>query len=128
MRRTVNESDKGKRFDQLALELLPSLSRAYVQKLIEEGRISVNRGVFKPGYRLRIGDKIATDFDLAELEQIESINLPILFENKDVIVIDKSAGVLSHARGRFRDERGYDLCQKPNRLILVATSIFGAAG
>lgn len=104
MQRTITERDKGKRLDQLTLGILTSLSRAYVQKLIDEQKVLVNNKLSKPGYRLRIGDKVHINFDLKELEQIESIDLPIIFEDQNVIVIDKPAGVISHARGRFWNE------------------------
>ncbi len=105
MRRlTVKDENGGKRLDVFATELLNSLSRAYVAKLIEGGRIQVNKDIQKPGYRLRIGDRILVDFKPEELEQIPDIDLPILYENDDVIVVNKPAGVISHSRGKYWNE------------------------
>jgi 23S rRNA pseudouridine1911/1915/1917 synthase len=103
-RRSVDDQAKGKRFDVVATEMLPSLSRAYVHTLIEDGRILLNGQTEKAGYKLRLGDMITTDFELSELEQIPDIDLPVLFENDDVIVVDKPAGVISHSRGKYWDE------------------------
>lgn len=100
----VTEDLKGKRADVLATETLPILSRAYIHKLFENGRITVNDQEAKAGYRLREGDSLHIDFDVDELETTEEIELPILYEDKDVLVIDKPAGVISHARGRFWNE------------------------
>jgi 23S rRNA pseudouridine1911/1915/1917 synthase len=89
----------------MAGELLPTLSRAYIQKLIEdEKRITINGEETKPGYKVRIGDKLKIDFDPSELEQIEDIDLPVLYEDDAVLVVNKPAGVISHARGKFWNE------------------------
>lgn len=100
----IDKETKGKRFDVTATEMLPMLSRAYVHALIEGKRILLNGGRVKPGYRLRLGDKITTDFDPKELDSIPDIDLPVLYENEDVVVIDKPVGVISHSRGRYWNE------------------------
>lgn len=100
----VTEELKGKRADLAATEALPSLSRAYVHKLFEDGRILLNGESIKPGHKLRLNEELAIDFDVSELEQIPDIDLPIIYEDDDILVIDKPAGVISHARGRFWNE------------------------
>ncbi len=90
----------GKRFDAAAALALPSLSRAYIQKLIEQGSITVNGELSKAGYKLREGDTLQIDSALLDLEQ-EVVDLPILYEDDDVLVINKPAGIISHARGRY---------------------------
>ena len=101
---TVDEDLKGKRADLAATEALPSLSRAYVHKLFDEERILLNDEPIKPGHKLRLGEKLKIDFDPSQLEQIADIDLPILYEDDDVLVVDKPAGVISHARGKFWNE------------------------
>jgi 23S rRNA pseudouridine1911/1915/1917 synthase len=100
----IDEKTKSKRFDVAATEMLPMLSRAYVHALIEGKRILLNGQQEKAGYKLRVGDKITTDFDEKELEQIPEIELPVLFENDDVIVVNKPEGIISHSRGRYWNE------------------------
>lgn len=92
------------RADVAAGEMLPSLSRSYIHRLFESGRITVNGELSKPGYRLRVGDELKTDFKESELDQIPVIDMPILYEDDDVLVVDKPAGVISHSRGKFWDE------------------------
>lgn len=89
------------RLDQYVAEQHPSLSRSYVSKLIEAGNVLVNDEAKKPGYRLRVSDAVVMNFDVQELEQIEDIELPILYEDKNVLVIDKPVGIISHSRGKF---------------------------
>jgi 23S rRNA pseudouridine1911/1915/1917 synthase len=97
----VDEETKGKRLDVTALSLLPTLSRAFVQRLIDERRITVNGQQEKSGYRLRSTDKITIDFELEDIEKIEDIELPILYQDDDIVVINKPVGVISHSRGRY---------------------------
>lgn len=84
--------------------MLPELSRAYVHVLIEGKRILLNGKQEKAGYKLREGDEITTDFDPKELDLIADIDLPVIFENDDVLVINKPAGIISHSRGRYWNE------------------------
>lgn len=100
----VDEESRGKRFDVVATEMLPMLSRAYVHVLIEGKRILLNGEKEKAGYKLRLGDKITTDFDPKEIDQIADIDLPILYEDDNVLVINKPEGVISHSRGRYWNE------------------------
>lgn len=98
---TVDEATRNKRLDIVVTSQFPSLSRAYVQKLIGEGKVLVNDAVERHGYRLKMGDKLKFDIDLDELQQIPDIDLPILFEDENVIVINKPAGIISHSRGKY---------------------------
>lgn len=100
----VDEELKGRRADVAAAAVLPTLSRAYVRRLIDDRRVLVNSAPVKPGHRLRLGDILTTDFDESELEIIPDIDLPVIYEDDDALVIDKPAGVISHARGRFWNE------------------------
>lgn len=79
----------------------PELSRSYIAKLIDAGEVLVNNEVRKPGYRLREHDSVKELFKLDVLQKIEDIDLPILYEDDNVMVIDKPAGVISHSRGKY---------------------------
>ncbi|PID31933.1 RNA pseudouridine synthase [Candidatus Saccharibacteria bacterium] len=98
------ELSKSKRLDQYVVERFPQLSRAYAVRLIEHGRVTVNGQTEKPGYKLRRTDQVEIDFDPSELDAIPDIELPVLYEDDDVVVVDKPSGVISHARGRYWDE------------------------
>lgn len=93
-----------KRLDQYVLERFPALSRSYASRLVTDGKVLVNGEVSKPGYKLRGHDKVVIDFDVATLEQIPDIDLPVLYEDNNVVVINKPAGVISHSRGRYWNE------------------------
>lgn len=100
----VSDELRGTRVDVASGNQLTALSRSYIARLIENGRITVNSKDTKAGYKLRAGDELVIDFDEKELDKIPDIDLPIIYEDNDVIVINKPAGVISHSRGRYWDE------------------------
>lgn len=93
------------RLDRRVVELVPSLSRASVQKLIDEGRVKVdNETQTKAGYKVKHGSKIKVDYDPDNLPAIPNIDLQVIYEDDDCVVIDKPLGVLSHSKGAFNPE------------------------
>lgn len=100
----IEEDSAGKRFDVVATEMLPMLSRAYVHVLIEGKRILLNGQQQKAGYKLRVDDVITTDFEESEIDDIADIDLSILYEDDNVLVINKPEGIISHSRGRYWNE------------------------
>ena len=87
----------GERMDKYIAEQC-RISRSYAQKLIEEGQVTVNSYPARASHRLDAGDKVIasipppTSISLAP----EAIPLKVVYEDKDVIVIDKPAGLLVH--------------------------------
>lgn len=104
MQSIVEEEQGGQRLDVFVASGMPRLSRAFIQKLCDSGRITVNGEVNKAGYKLRQGDKVEVDYDEAEFGRVEEIELPALYEDNDCIVINKPAGVLTHALGKHGNE------------------------
>ncbi len=100
--RIVAEKMRGTRLDQYLLISGIGLSRNKVIRLIKEGKILVNDKPAKPSYRIKPQDKIFARFEAEkELEIIpEDIPLNIVYEDEDLIVIDKPKGIIVHpARG-----------------------------
>jgi len=96
---------RAQRLDQKVVELIPDLSRGFAARLIEEGKVTVNKAVqTKAGYKLREGEEVVVDYDISQLEQIPDIELPVLYEDEDCVVICKPVGVLSHSKGAFNPE------------------------
>ncbi len=98
MKYTIQPEQAGKRLDQFVAEKMPELSRAYVQKLAESGKIIVNDSIHKVGYKIRADDVIEVIYD-DSARQIASIDLPVLYEDDDCVVINKPVGILTHALG-----------------------------
>jgi 23S rRNA pseudouridine1911/1915/1917 synthase len=94
----VTENDAKLRLDQLLAKRLPEYSRSRIQQLIRSGFVRLNEQTTRPRQMVRRGDKI----DLREppVEKIdvrpEPIPLDILFEDDDILVINKPAGLTVH--------------------------------
>jgi len=88
----------GARLDKHIADKFPELSRTYVQRLISEGGVKVNGHPARPGYKLAVGDKIAVVLPPVadELPLPEDIPLVILYEDGDLLVIDKPPGLTTH--------------------------------
>lgn len=103
-RLTVSEDAVGQRLDVFLAEQLPDLSRSFIKKLCDDGKVLVNNQPVRASNKLHEGDKISVDFEMSSLTDIPAIDLPILYEDDDVVVINKPAGVLTHSKGAFNPE------------------------
>lgn len=101
---TTTDEDTGKRLDVFVAEHMSRLSRAFIQKLAEQGSITVNDVAVKAGTKLREGQIVSVDYDQAQLDAMPLIDLPVLYEDDDCIVINKPVGVLTHAQGNLSTE------------------------
>jgi 23S rRNA pseudouridine1911/1915/1917 synthase len=97
------EPDIGSRADVFVARQYPEFSRSSLSALFDMDSVSVLGKPIKPSYKIRTGDKLAVEDELIN-RQPEAIELPILYEDKDVIVIDKPAGVLTHSKGALNQE------------------------
>ena len=92
-----------KRLDQALAKLHPELSRAYISKQIIDGRASVNGVVItKTGHIVSGSDKLILNLPLPS--NVEDISIPIIYEDDDLLVIDKPQGILTHAKGDHTNE------------------------
>lgn len=92
------------RLDVFLAGKFPAISRSFLQKLCSNDQILVNGEPQKSGYKLSPNDKVTVLYDMASIDEIEDIELPIIYQDDDVLVINKPAGVISHARGRYWNE------------------------
>lgn len=99
----INNSELPKRADVLLADSNPEYSRAALAKLFHMGNITKDGKILKPGDKLQPGKNFFADIEPINA-RAESIDIPIIFENDNIIVVDKPAGVISHARGRYWDE------------------------
>jgi len=95
----VAEAHRDERLDRWIVERRPNLSRARVQELIAEKLVLVNGAPAKAAYKLRAGDKVFVDAQERPplTAEPESIPLQILYEDEDVLVVDKPPGMSVHA-------------------------------
>ncbi len=105
---TVSADAAGQRLDQFLVAQLPDLSRARIQQLLRDGNALVNGLPAKPSLKLRGGEQITvTSGPPPPLRAIaEDIPLDIIYEDADLAVINKPAGMMVHAgAGATDDER-----------------------
>jgi len=95
---SVGPKGQGKRIDLLVAEKYPAQSRSRIQKLIFEKMILVNQKATKPGYKLRAKDRITIEIPPPEELEAEpqDIQLNIVHEDRDLLVINKEAGMVVH--------------------------------
>ena len=117
---SVNDDHAGRRLDQFLASQLPDISRARVQELIEQNKVLVNGSAAKPSLRLRDGEQIEI---LGEPSRPplratpQNIPLDIVYEDSDLAVIDKPAGMMVHAGAGSTDS-------ERNRGTLVNALLF----
>lgn len=94
----VNEENVGKRIDSFIPMVQEDISRSMVQKLIEQKNIKVNGKETKHSYKLKLNDEIeifvpeAKEIDL----KAQDIPLNVIYEDNDIIVINKPKGMVVH--------------------------------
>ena len=94
----VAEALAGERVDVALAEVEPSLSRAAARRLVESGAIRVSGEAVKPAYRLRNGDRVegALPEPVPDRLEPEAIPLEIVFEDAELVVVDKPPGMVVH--------------------------------
>lgn len=92
----VTEENSKKRVDVFLAELIDDFSRSYIQKGIEEGWVKVNGKTVKPNYKLKCGDVVEAQIPAPKALSLEPENIPldIIYEDQDIIVINKPRGMV----------------------------------
>ena len=95
---TVRDTSRGERLDRYLARELPQFSRVQLQRSIRSGLVRVNGEAVRPRDAVRSGDRIAiADPPVTKAaEEAENIPLKVLFEDDDLLVINKPAGLVVH--------------------------------
>ena len=95
---SVLDSDEGLRVDLVAAKQFPDYSRGHIQKWIKNGDLLVNNLEVKTKHSLQLNDIISVDFwEEPQLgDQPEAIPLDIIFEDEEIMIINKSVGMVVH--------------------------------
>jgi 23S rRNA pseudouridine1911/1915/1917 synthase len=95
---TVNDTEAGVRLDSYLAGHIEGWSRARLQRLIESGDVLVNTKVAKPAYKVSAGDEIEVELAPSPASEFTPENIPlnIVFEDDDLLVINKPAGLVVH--------------------------------
>jgi len=100
----ITEELEGERLDKALSLLIETLSRSYVSKLIKEDKVFVNGKPAKSSYNLKADDEVVFELPPSQEPNIVAENIPlnVLYEDKDVIVVNKPKGMVVHpAAGHY---------------------------
>ena len=104
---TVSEEQNGLRLDRALSELFPSHSRNFLATLVAGGRVSIDGApARKPAQRVETGQRVLIDVPAAAPSELESQDIPltVLYEDGDIVVIDKPAGLVVHPAAGHADQ------------------------
>lgn len=102
----VEQSYEGTRVDQYISDNISELSRTYIKKLIDDGKITVNAKQVKASYKLQEKDVVLVELPKPEPLEIEPQNIPldIVYEDDHVLIVHKAQGMVVHpAPGNYKD-------------------------
>lgn len=101
----VDENDDNKRLDSYLAEITSDLSRSKIQAYIKSGFVKINDSDKKASYILKEGDKIFFEFpeDKNLSIQPQNINLDIVYEDDNMLVVNKPSGMLTHPTATERE-------------------------
>lgn len=100
----VEKEDTSKRLDVYLSEKNADITRSYIKNLIDEGKVLVNSKKVKSGYKVKFNDSIDVEIVEKQAENIvpEDIPLNIVYEDDDIIIINKEKGMVVHpANGNY---------------------------
>ncbi len=101
---TAKEPDRGKRVDSFLAEELEDISRSYIKKLIDGGGVTVNGASVKASFKLKEDDEVCFELPEDQSPDIipEEIPLDILYEDDDILIVNKPKGMVVHpAAGHY---------------------------
>ncbi len=100
----ISEEEQGERIDKYLTDKCPECSRAFLQKLIKENHVTINDKICKSNAKVSTGDVILLSMPEPEPLEIpaEDLKLDILYEDDDIILINKPKGMVVHpAAGHY---------------------------
>ncbi len=123
----VDEEFQKKRLDEFIFTKFPLISRIYLRRQIRDGKCQVNGNIENRGYLLRKNDFVEIEIEVDEKKdfQPEPIEFEIFFEDKDILIINKPAGMIVHPTravrsGTLLNGLAYYFSQKDNAGLLRA--------
>lgn len=95
---TIEAGDAGTRIDKFLNGRLPDLSRTHIQELIKSGAVTVNGQSVKPNYKVAANDFLVMERPEPEPLDVRPENIPldILYEDEEIIVVNKPRGMVVH--------------------------------
>lgn len=99
----VSAADAGVRTDVFIAKKYPDFTRSSLETLFENNRVIIGNKPLRPAYKVKPGDVVLVDDQLIKSKP-PIIEIPIIYEDDDVIVLNKPEGTLSHSKGAINNE------------------------
>lgn len=98
----VEEKDRNIRIDKIVNVLEQDISRTAIQRMIEEGNILVNGKKVRTSYKVNLGDSITINHEEPKETNLAAENIPldIIYEDKDILIVNKPKGMVVHPGNR----------------------------
>ncbi len=96
---TVSDAEAGERFDRLLARSCPALSRSRIQSLIKQGQASADgETITNPSYRVKPGQALQATVPPVRASKVQAQSIPLVipFEDDDLLIVDKPAGLAVH--------------------------------
>ena len=102
----VDENDEGLRLDSFLASVTENISRSKIQELIKTSNITVNGTNKKPSYLIKENDKIELEIPDTDISKIHPENIPleIIYEDENMLVVNKPSGMLTHPTTQEKSE------------------------
>ncbi len=100
----VSEEDAGARLDAFLAARIEGVSRTMLKGAIEEGDVLVGGQASKPSYKLRAGEHVEVELPEPPATEVEPEDIPldIVYEDEEVVVVNKPAGLVVHPAAGVR--------------------------
>ncbi len=100
----VSEQERGERLDRVLAARIPAVSRMWLRQALDMGEVTVNDAIQPPGHRVDAGDRILLEIPegTATAMTPEAIPLEIIFEDEELVVVEKPAGMVVHPVAHHR--------------------------
>ena len=120
----VDEEHEGNRLDNFLTSLLPDHSRSQIQRMIKDGHVKGPSAIVRPSTAVHAGQEFEVDVPapVAATPEPEELPLPIIYQDQDVVVLDKPAGMVVHPAA------GHSSGTLVNALLHHVTDLSGIGG
>lgn len=120
----VTEEDRGQRLDKLMVDITEGYSRSQIKTWLEKEHVMVNGEIAKANYKCQPNDKITWEVPETEPLNLEPKNIPldIVYEDKDILVVNKKSGMVVHPSAGHYDDT------LVNALLYHCTDLSGING
>jgi len=105
MYKLIVSDSENVRIDKFLSGKVDDLSRSDLSKLFTKNKVLVNNILVKQNYKVKLNDSIDIDYEVVKFDINNQTELPIIYQDDSVVVIDKPAGILSHSKGKENQEQ-----------------------